>query len=216
MPLDPIPRTFPDQPPLYGRVLFISHTCYLDDSNGASVASRAMLEALVRRGFVVEALSSTMLELKQESEAKAWLIRRGVLNEHEACDSWTIDTGGLRSTSPSHVRMIVRNVLATMHLSPSAEHHVPGARECEEFLNLFEATLHRFRPNVLINYGGDQLAHAVRSRARDRGVVVVFALHNFNYHSLTPFSTTDAVIVPSRFAAEHYKQTLGLDCTVLP
>ena len=42
-----------------------------------------------------------------------------------------------------------------------------------------------------------------------------FALHNLSYAFADPFTTTDAVIVPSRFAAEYYRRTLGLECTVL-
>ena len=48
-----------------------------------------------------------------------------------------------------------------------------------------------------------------------RGPAVVFALHNLHYRDARPFATADAVIVPSRFAADHYRKTLGLDCTVL-
>ena len=40
--------------------------------------------------------------------------------------------------------------------------------------------------------------------------------HNFSYHSSSAFDSVDAVIVPSRFVADHYRKTLGLECTVLP
>src|SRR5262249_48889641 len=50
---------------------------------------------------------------------------------------------------------------------------------------------------------------------RAQGVAVVFALHNFGYTNARPFTTVDAVIVPSPFAADHYRRTLGLDCKVL-
>ena len=33
------------------RVLFVTYGCYLDSSNGASVASRAMLEAISREAL---------------------------------------------------------------------------------------------------------------------------------------------------------------------
>ena len=38
------------------RVLFVSHTCYLDSNNGASVASRSMMESLGRNGFSAAAM----------------------------------------------------------------------------------------------------------------------------------------------------------------
>jgi hypothetical protein len=75
--------------------------------------------------------------------------------------------------------------------------------------------LDRFQPEVLVNYGGDRLAHEIRSRAQARGIAVVFALHNFSYTNAQAFRTADAVIVPSRFAAEHYRRIIGLKCEVL-
>ena len=39
------------------RILFATAHPYLDDTNGAAVASRAMMESLSRSGFAVEALS---------------------------------------------------------------------------------------------------------------------------------------------------------------
>jgi glycosyltransferase involved in cell wall biosynthesis len=41
-------------------------------------------------------------------------------------------------------------------------------------------------------------------------------LHNFNYRSPAAFADTDAIIVPSRFAASYYRRTLGLECLPLP
>ncbi len=103
----------------------------------------------------------------------------------------------------------------TLHHSPTSRLHEPDEPERDEFLRLYEDVLERFCPDVLVNFGGDLLAHEVRIRARVRGIVVVFALHNLNYSIIDPFATTDAVIVPSRFAADHYRKALGLDCTVL-
>ncbi len=45
------------------RILFVASNCYLDDSNGAAVASRGMMEALGRLGFAVEALTGSVVEV---------------------------------------------------------------------------------------------------------------------------------------------------------
>ena len=85
-----------------------------------------------------------------------------------------------------------------------------------EFLRLFDEVLNRLRPDVLVNYGGGPLR--IRSELElqlVRGIAVVFALHNLSYSNARPFTTVDAVIVPSRFAANHYSRTLGLECRVL-
>ena len=91
----------------------------------------------------------------------------------------------------------------------------PGDNEYEEFIRLYDAILKRFQPEVLVNYGSSRLSHEVRSCARSQGVAVVFPLHNCNDDARGPFTPTNAVIVPSQFAADHYRKVLGLDCTVL-
>ena len=69
---------------------------------------------------------------------------------------------------------------------------------------------------MLVNYGGDSLAQRSGRRtrsARRRGRLRAAQLQ---LSRTAPFATADAVIVPSRFAADYYRKALGLDCTVLP
>ena len=44
------------------RVLHVSRSFYFDTSNGASVANRALMEGLVRRGFAAEAVCGSIVE----------------------------------------------------------------------------------------------------------------------------------------------------------
>jgi glycosyltransferase involved in cell wall biosynthesis len=69
---------------------------------------------------------------------------------------------------------------------------------------------------VLVTYGGDALTREILARARRAGIATVFALHNFLYTDRSPFDHADAVLVPSRFAAEEYARSIGLRCTPLP
>jgi glycosyltransferase involved in cell wall biosynthesis len=198
------------------RILFTSYHSYLDDSNGAAVASRAMMEAMARREHVVEAMSGTVLELQEEINTEAWLARRGVAFEAAESTSWSLDARGVRAELAAHYRCTVNGVRITLHRSHRGAPHQPDDVECEEFLRLYEATLCRFRPDTLVTFGGNLLAHELRCRARQRNVKVVFALHNFNYHRRDCFDSVDQVIVPSRYAARYYHEILGLDCKVLP
>jgi hypothetical protein len=50
------------------RVLFVTYGCYLDDTYGAAIACRALIQTLAHRRFVVEVLSSPVLDLGQEVE----------------------------------------------------------------------------------------------------------------------------------------------------
>lgn len=194
------------------RILFVAAGCYLDDSNGAAIASRAMLEWLAAQEWPAEALTGTVLDTREDVDPAAWLDRRNLAFEVGGGDSWTADARGLRPEAPTHHRSTVRGVSVSLH--PGA--HGPGEQERAEFLRLLEHTLERFRPELVVNYGGDDLARIIRTRAHASGAAVVFPLHNFNYHTASPFTTADSVIVPSRFAADYYLKTLGLHCTVLP
>src|SRR2546422_4932322 len=52
--------------------------------------------------------------------------------------------------------------------------------------------------------------------AKERGIVVVFALHNFAYDDASLFRGVDAVVVPSEFTRRWYRERFGLKCVVLP
>src|SRR5262249_47481974 len=94
----------------------------------------------------------------------------------------------------------------------------PGARpfqaaprqEVACFLALYERLLERFRPDLVLTYGGDWVAQEIMAQAKRRTIPVVFALHNFAYQGAELFRPVDAVLVPSRFAQAHYRRTLGL------
>ena len=196
--------------PTVRRVLFCGLNCYLDDSNGAAVASRAMMEALGRRGFAVEALTGTMFEAGPDVDPADWLAGRGFMLPFD---------GDPREPGAADVvvyRLEVRGVAVALHRCATTKTHPYNDVEAAGFLALLDEALDRFRPDVLVNYGGDPVSLEVRSRARARGIAVVFPLHNFNYRNAGPFSTADAVTVPSRFAADHHRRSFGLECTVLP
>jgi|GEM_PF-430425 len=188
--------------PTTNRVLFATRACYLDDSNGAAVASRAMMEALGRRGFAVEALSGVALDLRREVDPVGWLAERGL----------DFERGG---GEPANLRLNVRGVPVTLHLGPTIRSRTLDDAERGAFLRLFEAALERFRPGVVVSYGGDRINREVLATARARGIATVFPLHNLNYRDPASFAHADAVLVPSRFAADYYRRSLGLSCSVL-
>ena len=199
-----------------GRILFATRHGVLDDSNGAAVSSRELIQVLAGRGFGVEVLSSTTLELDSEVDPVAWLAERGLTAEEGHGHSWNIDPRGVHPEVPPHLRLMAAGIPVTLHRGPTTRRHAPDDEECRDFLRLFERTFARFRPDVVLGYGGDRLQGRIFAEARRRGAVTVFNLHNFRYTSRSPFADIDAVRVPSRFAAEFYRRSLGLECVVLP
>lgn len=198
------------------RILFVSRHCYLDDSNGAAVSSRELMQLLAGRGFAVEVLTGITLDMAIDVNPVAWLAERGWRCEEIGGHSWDVGAEGIRAGVVPQLRVIAHGVPVTLQCGPTTRSHRPDEAECREFLRLFDEVAGRFRPDVVVGYGGGRLQRDVFDRARTLGAATVFNLHNCRYQSPEPFQGIDAVRVPSEFAARHYRETLGLDCVVLP
>lgn len=198
------------------RVMFVAHTCYFDTHNGASVATRSLMEGLARWGFPAAAMTGSVLESGEEVDPGSWLAGQGLRPEPVDGKPNAPADPGSEVDAPACYRLAARGVRVLIHRSRTTRPHVSEEPEIRGFLGLLEAALDDFRPDVLVNFGGDTLAAEIRRRARARGIAVVFALHNFNYRNRDPFQDVDAVIVPSRFAASFYRRSLRLTCNALP
>jgi glycosyltransferase involved in cell wall biosynthesis len=198
------------------RVLFVSHGCYLETSNGASVASRAMMECVARHGLAAATVSGTVLDSGRDADFSAWIAEQGFPFEAVAVPTGSADTTCPTMECAASYRLSIKDVAVVLHKCPTSRPHEPDEPEQHSFLRALERTMVRFRPDVVVSYGGDALAVRVRHQAQAVGAAVVCPLHHFNYRSPVPFSDADAVIVPSRFAASYYRRLLGLECTVLP
>jgi len=198
------------------RYLLFSRTFYLDDSNGAAVAHRALGAALARSGARVEALCGAAVDAGGGSDPGERLAAGPWPFEARGREEWSIGPGGVYVPDPPRLLARVDGVDVTFHRRPLRPTADPDPIEGAELVRLFDAACDRFRPEVLVTYGGDPLTGALLARAKARGAVTVFALHNFHYHDRAPFAHVDAVVVPSRYAADHYRRVLGLRCTALP
>lgn len=198
------------------RLLVFSPHGYLDDSNGASVASRALMETMARRGWGAEVVSATTFAHGEPVDVPAWLAGWDGRFGPVGGDAWTAAPEGVYPTEPLHWRGTVRGVAVNLlHVGPGRTGGIDGI-DGEGFDRLFRLALDRCRPDLVIGYGGSGSARAAFARARARGVATVFHLHNFQYTSGECFADADAILVPSRYAADHYRGSLGLECTVLP
>ncbi len=175
------------------------------------------METLQRQGFDVSALTGSIVEVDAEVDPSAWLQSRNLVPA--ICDhmhSAIVDAGRVIEDDRGVVHRVVNGVPATILLDHPGRPGEPSDDECRNLLSWFDRTLDRFRPDVVVNFGGDTLSNAIRARARQAGIAVVFPLHNLSYDVRWPFDDVAAALVPSRFAAEHYRRTIGLDCTVIP
>lgn len=187
------------------NVLSVSHTCYLDTCNGASLATRALMECLGRRGFGVEVVSGTLLEPGGDVDFIPWMEEQG----------WDLSAGRGPEGRVTY-RTRARGVPVTLLECPATRPHAPDEAERAAFMQHFQEIMDRFRPDVVVTSGGDTLSVEARRRARTGGALAVFTPHTLRHSSAAVFADADAVAVPSRFSASYYRKTLGLECTVLP
>ena len=176
------------------------------------------MECLVRRGFEAEALCGSVVDAGYNQDPAALLALCGHDDEEDAGDDgrWMVGAAGVVAAQPARLRTMVNGVPVTIHRRPTCRCADLEPAEFREFLSLAEAALDRFRPEVLVTYGGDALTLEILARAHHRGVANVFTLHNFAYPDPATFVNVDSVIVGSRFSAEYHRRALGIECIALP
>jgi glycosyltransferase involved in cell wall biosynthesis len=191
------------------RLLFCSYHCYWDRSSGAALCTRELLELLARRGWACRVFGGPHLDFDEEVSLSQLFTSQQIGFEVRQT------TAGAVPVSVFHLRH--GGVPVMIYDSPVARpFQTPTREEGICFLALYERVLKRFRPDIVLTYGGHWLAREIIAHTKRQGIPVVFALHNFEYHSAELFRPVDAVLVPSRFAKTHYRRTLGLECTAIP
>ncbi len=100
--------------------------------------------------------------------------------------------------------------------SSSRAERAPNPREGVIFLDLVDQVLEKFRPDVLLTYGGNPVSLDLMRLARAKRVPVVFHLHNFSYNDRRGFTDVSAVLFPSEYSQRFYRRRLGLEGTAIP
>ena len=75
------------------RILFFNRSFYFDSTNGAAVASRALMEALHRHGHATEVVCGTVVDAGPEAEPGEFLANFGIpgnrcQNSGNRCQNW--------------------------------------------------------------------------------------------------------------------------------
>jgi glycosyltransferase involved in cell wall biosynthesis len=174
-----------------------------------------MMEALARRGFRVEVLCGPMLQLGQDLDLSAHLAARGLSFELQGGDLSAAGRLDGCAQAPLRASLELRGVPTTVLWGPTPPRPITD-EQYQGFLRLFDDACTRLRPDVVVSFGGGTLTREIFRRAKGFGASTVFPLHNLRYNDRVAFADVDDIIVASRFAAEHYRSTLGLECAVLP
>ena len=186
------------------RTLFASWHTYLDQSNGASISTRALLLELARRHWDV----STFCALSQDFQRNQTLEE--MLASHRIRANKTIAGDGFSTTS------FWDSGVKSLALVPSTIRRVPSRSDVALYMRFFKETLVQTQPNVVLSYGGYGLAQPLFREARAFGAKVAVFLHNLAYNRRDYFQHVDIVFVPSHFAAEFYRRKIGLETIAIP
>lgn len=189
------------------RILFASCHGYIDPSSGAALATRDLLELLVARGHDCRVLCAGQFDYQEEVDLDAALASlgptagrvRATLSSGAEVPVLDTDVGGVRVT-----------ILPTASSRPD---RALSPIESRQLLDLADQVVRRFRPDVLLTYGGHPTNQSLMARARGRGVPVVFHLHNFAYTDPRFFANVSAALVPSDYSRRWYDDRLGLRST---
>jgi glycosyltransferase involved in cell wall biosynthesis len=199
----------PARPPAPPRVLFASYHCYHDPASGAAVCTGDLFAALAARGWRCGAFTGPALDDPAAAPVRSALgdmpgarTRRGAAGPV----AFTVHTG----LGPGGFPVTVFDP------DPPAAARPPTAAEAAAFRAVLGEVLARFRPDVVLTYGGDPASAAVAAAARRAGARVAFWLHNFAYPDRAAFAGCDAVVVPSEFSRAYHRGWLGQECVALP
>jgi len=189
------------------RLHFASIHCYLDPSSGAALRMRELLAA---RGMDCRVLTTGILDPERETSLDEVFATLELPARRFQAELGTGRAAEVMDLSVSGVRVTF------MPMSSSRAERSPDPRESAIFLDLAEQVFDRFRPDVLLTYGGHPASLELMRRARLRGIAVVFHLHNFGYNDRRAFADVSAVIFPSEYSRRHHARLLGLDGPVIP
>jgi glycosyltransferase involved in cell wall biosynthesis len=183
-------------------ILFASRHCYLDFASGAAGAARDLFLMLAERGWTCRVVCGSDLDTPIPGIVPLLDSYRPHVQTH---------TGATNSVKYSIHQLSDAGIDVRVY-QPSKWSNPVDIEEGYPFLQILDDELRNRRPDLLLTFGGGWLGRGLMAVARRHGVPVVFWLRNMEYKSADLFASVAGIIVPSRFAADHYKSTLKLDC----
>ena len=188
------------------RILMALPQMPQDPASGAARTAQTACEMASEAGFEVRALATTATERGIKADPLEFLRGQGL----------DVDVKPASSSNFREFRFMQRGIHYTLidtgRFAVTNWESVYGRR----FDILFDRELEAFTPDILFTYGG--LADDLRRhrRARLRGCRIAFCVFNLAYMMPGFFDPIDAVLTPSEFMAQRYRDALGVESTPLP
>jgi glycosyltransferase involved in cell wall biosynthesis len=179
----------------------------LDRASGAARSTNSICTLLAAAGFSVRALGITAGEQSGSLDIPRQLAEMGIVSR--------TDSAGAGRVRPE-LRFDYRCV--SYRLLDVGRHRMIEWEKVlrRQFDQMFDDELHSFRPDFVLTYGGTEGDIHRWKRARRQGARVVFSLRNHGYLHPGFFDGVDAVLTPSRYLSERYREAIGVESTAIP
>ena len=187
------------------RILFASTYCLLDTTSGAAIATRELLDQLVRLGLPCTAVTASIFDP----------TRQVSLEEMVTQFSTAITARQDRSGSGFLVEVSHNGITHTILKTGRSHRQFLTPQEEAALLSVVDRKISDFHPDLLLTYGGLSTERMIHRLARQKRIPVVFYLHNSLYRKAETFSDVDLILVPSNFLSDFYSQKLGIRSSVL-
>lgn len=177
-----------------------------DPASGAARTAQTAVEMALDGGFEVRALGTTATERGSKADPLTYLEGIG-LDVHV-----TLPTNKNRR----EFRFVQRGIHYTL-LDTGRQGVIQWeASHGRQFDLLFDAELEAFQPDIVFTYGGMQGDVRRHRRARLKGSRIAFCVFNMAYLQRQFFEPIEAVLTPSEFLADRYREKIGMESTPLP
>lgn len=173
--------------------------CLLDNTSGAAISVRSFLEALAGAGIECEAFTASHFDPNREINLTR-ILGPKVRDPGARWKRFIIDKNGVR-----------HSVFLTENTQSAKTSH----EELQAFARSWRNWLERNKPKMVVTFGGTGYSVKMQDLARARGSQIVFYLGNAEYDNADFYTAGDQVICPSEFLRDHYRETLGLEATVV-
>jgi glycosyltransferase involved in cell wall biosynthesis len=198
------------------RILLAIHNAYTDATSGAAQSMRTLMQWLADGGHECRVLGSARFDAKPPDSIDDHLAQLAVpLHKKPPSKIFvrSVKKPANMVVGRPTVEFTLQGIPVVMLMTRPESAPKTDRFESEQLLFLFEEILHHFKPDVLVTYGGHPAVQDIMRRAKVRGVVCVFALHNFGYEDRTQFVHADHVLTCSPYLSDMYHQLIGLRST---
>jgi len=175
------------------RILWANHYCLLDTSSGASISVRQILMQLQSRGFEIEILGATIFDSP-----------RGALKIAKFLEE---------ARKERMVKFKDGDLIHSLVTTQDTTSKKMTAEEIANWAAAYQQTLAKFKPDLVIYYGGKPHDYNIPAEAHARNIPTAFYLANGNYHGHRWARDIDLVLTDTQATANMYKERLGYNIT---